>query len=53
MKKNYGELENKVYPVPKYLDSQIALLKLKSMGIKVDKLTPRQEKYLSSWQEGT
>jgi adenosylhomocysteinase len=53
MKKNYDKLENKVYPVPKNLDEQIALLKLKSMGIAVDKLTPRQEKYLSSWQEGT
>ncbi len=46
-------LEKKVYPVPEELDRRIAVLKLKSMGIKIDKLTPEQEKYLNSWELGT
>lgn len=46
-------LENKVYTVPEELDSKIAQLKLDSMGIKIDKLTAEQEKYLSSWEIGT
>jgi len=46
-------LENKVYPVPKDIDEKIAELKLESLGIKIDELTPEQKKYLSSWQEGT
>src|SRR3954469_5481401 len=51
--KNGKKLENKVYPVPEEIDREIARLKLKSMGVKVDKLTPAQEKYLASWNEGT
>jgi adenosylhomocysteinase len=48
-----NELENKVYPVPEVIDRQIAKLKLESMGVQVDKLTPDQEHYLASWSEGT
>jgi adenosylhomocysteinase len=51
--KNKGKLENKVYVLPKKLDQLVASLKLKSMGIEIDKLTREQEKYLSSWKEGT
>ncbi len=51
--KHRGELKTKVYPVPEEIDKQVARLKLGSMGIDIDKLTPEQEKYLSSWQEGT
>jgi len=51
--KHAGELENQVYPVPQDIDQQIARLKLESMGIQVDKLTPEQEQYLASWTEGT
>jgi adenosylhomocysteinase len=51
--KNGRKLDNKVYPVPDAIDKEIARLKLKSMGVKVDKLTPAQEKYLASWNEGT
>lgn len=51
--KHHGGLEHKVYSVPKDIDENIACLKLDSMGIKVDKLTAKQEKYLSSWEEGT
>ncbi|NIM05827.1 MAG: adenosylhomocysteinase [Armatimonadetes bacterium] len=46
-------LERKVYPVPKDIDREIASLKLHSMGITIDSLTPEQEKYLSSWEAGT
>lgn len=42
-----------VYPVPVEIDREIALLKLKAMGIKIDKLTAEQERYLSSWTMGT
>ena len=51
--KNQGKLENKVYSVPDEIDKNVALLKLNSMGIKIDKLTPEQQEYLNSWQEGT
>jgi adenosylhomocysteinase len=51
--KNYKSLERKVYPVPEELDKKVARLKLESMGIKIDKLTPEQEEYLASWSEGT
>lgn len=48
-----GQLDNKVYQVPKELDHEIGRLKLEAMGISIDKLTKEQEKYLSSWNEGT
>ena len=51
--KYHKKLKNQVYSVPEDIDKKVALLKLKSMGIKIDKLTPEQVKYLSSWQEGT
>jgi adenosylhomocysteinase len=51
--KNHKSLEPKVYPVPEELDKKIARLKLESMGIKIDRLTPEQEEYLASWSEGT
>ena len=35
------------------LDKRVAKLKLESMGVKIDKLTPEQEEYLASWSEGT
>jgi adenosylhomocysteinase len=51
--KNHSKLEKKVYPVPEDLDKRVAQMKLESMGIKIDRLTADQEKYLSSWGEGT
>jgi len=51
--KNHKSLENKVYPVPQELDRKVARLKLESMGVKIDRLTPEQEEYLASWSEGT
>jgi len=53
MAKNHQKLEKKVYPVPVEIDREIARLKLKAMGVKIDKLTPVQERYLASWEEGT
>ena len=53
MKKNSKKLGKKVYSVPADIDENIAALKLKSLGVTIDKLTPRQKKYLASWQEGT
>ena len=46
-------LENTVYPVPEEIDKAIAKEKLKSMNVKIDRLTPEQKKYLASWSMGT
>jgi len=53
MVKNHNSLEKKVYKVPDELDKRVAKLKLESMGVKIDKLTPEQEEYLAGWSEGT
>jgi adenosylhomocysteinase len=53
MVKNHASLEKRVYTVPVDLDKRVAKLKLESMGIKIDRLTPEQEEYLASWSEGT
>jgi len=53
LSKEHKNLDNKVYPVPVPIDQEIARLKLASMGVKIDTLTPEQEKYLSSWEMGT
>jgi adenosylhomocysteinase len=51
--KNYKKLKNKVYDVPENIENWIARLKLKSMNINIDKLTPQQRRYLKSWELGT
>jgi adenosylhomocysteinase len=51
--KNHASLEKKVYVVPEELDKKVAKLKLESIGVKIDRLTPEQEEYLASWSEGT
>lgn len=48
--KNRGKLENKLHTLPESVDKAIASLKLESMGIKIDTLTPEQEEYLNSWK---
>jgi adenosylhomocysteinase len=53
MVKNAATLGKEVYPVPENIDKHIAKLKLESMGMHIDKLTPEQEQYLASWDEGT
>lgn len=51
--KNSESLENQVYSVPEDIDKEIARLKLEAMNIRIDTLTAEQEKYLTSWEEGT
>ncbi len=51
--KHAKDLENKVYDVPERIDKTVAQMKLKSLGIKIDELTPQQKKYLASWEMGT
>jgi adenosylhomocysteinase len=46
-------LEKRVFPVPEDLDKKVARMKLESMGVRIDRLTPEQERYLASWSEGT
>lgn len=45
---HHNELINKVYDVPKEMDSYVANLKLKTMGVNIDVLTPEQAEYLES-----
>ena len=51
--KRKGTLRPKVYVLPKEIDQRVARLKLRAMGMRFDRLTPVQRKYLHSWQEGT
>ena len=51
--KNAKSLEPKVYDVPKEIDAEVARLKLRAMGIQIDTLTEEQQRYLTSWEEGT
>ena len=51
--KNYKKLRKQVYTVPEDIDKNIAALKLKSLGIRIDTLTEEQKKYLASWEMGT
>jgi adenosylhomocysteinase len=53
MVKNHAKLEKKVYAVPEELDKQVARMKIESMGVAIDRLTPEQEEYLAGWAEGT
>jgi adenosylhomocysteinase len=50
---HHGELQSQVYDVPEDIDKQVATLKLRSLGIDIDVLTPEQEAYLASWESGT
>lgn len=53
MKENSDSLTGEVYSVPEEVDQEIARIKLDAMGVKIDTLTPEQETYLNSWEEGT
>jgi adenosylhomocysteinase len=53
MVKNHSTLNRQVYRVPVEIDKEIARLKLASMGVEIDRLTPEQENYLHSWEMGT
>jgi adenosylhomocysteinase len=50
---NHASLERRVYAVPEDIDKKVARMKLESMGVKIDRLTPEQERYLACWSEGT
>ncbi len=50
---NRDRLTPDVYPVPEEIDRAVARLKLESMGVRIDSLSPEQEKYLASWEMGT
>lgn len=51
--KNHRKLQRKVYRVPEDIDRNIARIKLKTLGINIDTLTPQQKRYLASWEMGT
>lgn len=51
--KHRRTLERRVYTLPEAIDQTIARLKLRSLGITIDTLTPAQRRYLSSWEQGT
>lgn len=51
--KNKGKLENRVYVLDQAIDDEIAKLKLESMGVKIDTLTPAMVEYMNSWKVGT
>jgi len=51
--KNRGSLGAGVHPVPAEIDAEVARLKLRAMGVEIDELTPEQEEYLRSWEQGT
>jgi adenosylhomocysteinase len=51
--KNRGSLSPGVYPVPPEIDGEVATLKLRAMRMEIDELTPEQQEYLRSWEQGT
>jgi adenosylhomocysteinase len=51
--KNYQNLSNGVHGVPREIDAEVGRLKLETMGIRIDTLTPEQKTYSESWEEGT
>ena len=53
IKDNHEKLEPKVYVLPREIDEMVAKIKLKSMGIEIEKLTEEQKQYLESWEHGT
>jgi adenosylhomocysteinase len=53
MVKHHASLDNQVYAVPEDIDRLVATLKLRSMGVTIDRLSRAQKKYLTDWQEGT
>ena len=51
--KNKGKLKPSVQTLPAEIDNEIAILKLKTLGIQIDRLSPEQVHYMNSWKEGT
>lgn len=50
---HHGEMGNRVYPVPDEIDDEVARIKLKQWGVRIDSLSKEQYAYIHSWQEGT
>jgi len=53
LRKKAKTLKREVYGVPQAIDREVARLKLRSMGVDIDTLTPEQDRYMRSWSEGT
>jgi adenosylhomocysteinase len=53
LRANVEGLEPKVYGIPEDIDREVARLKLESMGIRIDPMTPEQKAYSESWESGT
>jgi adenosylhomocysteinase len=51
--KNHGSLKPGVHVLPEEVDTEIASLKLRALGLEIDTLTPEQTEYMSSWETGT
>jgi adenosylhomocysteinase len=51
--RNKGKLKPAIHEVPTEVEEYVAREKLATMGIKLDQLTPEQEKYLNDWEQGT
>ena len=51
--KNEGKLEPGVHLLPPEVDTEIASLKLRALGLSIDTLTAEQLEYISSWETGT
>ena len=51
--KNHKSLENRVYSVPKEVDTSVAIIRLKSIGVEIDTPSEEQIRYRDSWEEGT
>ncbi|MGO0122179.1 adenosylhomocysteinase [Desulfothermobacter acidiphilus] len=45
-----AHLPPRVHPLPPELDQRVAKLRLSAWGLEIDRLTPEQEAYLSSWE---
>ncbi len=51
--KNHDNMERKVHQVPYEIDENVAWIKLRALGIEIDRLTDIQKRYISDWREGT
>ena len=51
--KHRNELKPGVHTLPHEVDTEIAGLKLRALGLNIDTLTPEQLEYMSSWETGT
>ena len=53
LRANLASLEPRVYGIPDEIDREVARLKLESMAIRIDRMTPEQLAYSQSWESGT